>query len=113
MTEALWSAAVPLFPECRAKPTYLCYMVFSDTSWNVSAGWTTEQLREYIESGQLQPSLRLLGTNPQPKPVTAMTGAAEASWKAFQNACKHPDSMEVSMCLSLRPFCMNNDSWRG
>ncbi|CAL5224694.1 g7420 [Coccomyxa viridis] len=58
-------------------------------------GWTTEQLREYIESGQLQPSLRLLGTNPQPKPVTTMTGAAEASWKAFQNACKHPDSMEA------------------
>ncbi len=49
-----------------------------------------------MESGQLQPSLRLLGTDAQPKPATAMACAAEASWNAFQYACKHPDSMEVS-----------------
>ena len=60
-----------------------------------------------MESGQLQPSLRLLGTNAQPKPATAMASAAEASWKAFQNACKHPDSTEVRVCFLLSTSCMH------
>ncbi len=53
----------------------------------------------------MQPSLRLLGITGQPKPATAMGRAAEASWKAFQNACKHPDSVPVSslsQCASYR-----------
>ena len=68
------------------------------------AGWTTEQLREYIASGRMQPSLRLLGITGQPKPATAMGRAAEASWKAFQNACKHPDSVPVSSLSQCASF---------
>lgn len=65
------------------------------TARTICAGWTTEQLQGCIEGGQLQPALRLLGTNLQPKPDTAMACATESSWKAFQHACKHPHSMEV------------------
>ena len=65
------------------------------------AGWTTEQLRQYIASGQLQPSLSLLCHPPHAAPATAAGHAAAASWTAFQNACKHPGSAQVPIKCSM------------
>ena len=70
----------------------------SDTA---RAGWTTEQLQKYIASGQLQPSLSLLGQPSQATPATAPEHAAAASWSAFRNACKHPRSAEVPIRAHL------------
>ena len=81
--EALGLVIAVLKPTCPSKLFKLA-----------RAGWTTEQLRQYIASGQLQPSISLLGHPPQAAPATAGRAAA-ASWTAFQNACKHPDSAQV------------------